>query len=81
MVKPRLGQLSPVFSQIVQEGEEISGDHNAGLAPLLQNLSDLLHKVAGLHRVCKRKVGLGLSGNYSYLYLSQSVHDILQIIK
>ena len=64
----------------MKEGEEISGDDNAGLAPLLQNLSDLQHKVTFPHRVCKRKLGVEdiLDDKYSNLCLSQSVHDILQ---
>ena len=45
----------------MKEGEEISGDDNTGLAPLLQNLSYLLDKVAFLHSVCKRKLELKTS--------------------
>ena len=71
----------------MKEGEEISGDHNAGVAPLSQNLSDLQHKVTFLHGVCQRKEKIGVEVEYyvhiwlgygSYLYLLQSVHDILQ---
>ena len=62
--------LIAVPGEIVEEGEEVPGDHQAGLAPLLQHLPHHHHELRGLlNTVCKKKVIKTTLGEVSLTFI------------